>query len=99
MAHGQRQPILIMKLIYSSPNSAEAGLVESFLDTTDIAYEVRNDAMSHTLPGSAFAAEIWVLRDEDYAEASALIASFFEKSKDEGTGRKDVIEPDTETPK
>lgn len=66
-----------MKRIFSSPNSAEVGLVESFLDTTGIPYEVRNDAMSHTLPGLAIPGEIWVLHDEDYAEASALLESFF----------------------
>ncbi len=72
-----------MRQIYSSPNSAEVGLVQSFLDTTGIAYELRND--TQTLAGMAFAEEIWVLRDEDYPEASALIADFFKKSETEAS--------------
>lgn len=70
---------LFMKRIFSSPNSAEVGLAQSFLDNIGIAYEVRNDAISQTLVGMPFAGEIWVLRDEDYPEASALITDFFEK--------------------
>jgi hypothetical protein len=69
-----------MKRIFSSTNSAEVGLAQSFLDNVGIAYEVRNDAVSQTLVGMPFAGEIWVTHDEDYAEASALITDFFAKS-------------------
>ena len=72
-----------MKRIYSSPNSAEVALVQSYLDTTGIAYEIRNDAVSQTIIGMPFAEEIWVVRDEDYPEASLLITEFFAKSTEE----------------
>ena len=68
-----------MKQIFSSTNSAEVGLAKSFLDNIGIAYEVRNDAVSQTMIGMPFAGEIWVVHDEDYPEASALITDFFAK--------------------
>jgi len=64
-----------MKQVFSSPNSAEVGLAQSILDAAGIAWEVRNDAVSQAVPGMPFNAELWVVRDEDYAEARRLVRS------------------------
>ena len=62
-----------MKRVFSSPDSAEIGLVQSILDAAGIACEVRNDAVSQAMWGMPFIPELWVLRDEDYEEARRLI--------------------------
>lgn len=62
-----------MKQVFTSPDSAQVGLAKSLLDAMDIANEVRNDAISGAIPGAAFSAELWVLRDEDYTQARRLI--------------------------
>jgi hypothetical protein len=64
-----------MKRLFSSPDSAGVGLAQSILDVAGIACEVRNDAVSQAVPGAPFNAELWVLRDEDYAEARRLVRS------------------------
>jgi len=62
-----------MKRVYSSPDSANVGLMRSVLDAAGIACEVRNDAVSQAIPGMPFIPELWVLRDEDYTEAVRLL--------------------------
>ena len=65
-----------MKQIYSSPDGGETGLIQSLLDSAGIRYEVRNEAVSQTAgPFPPWSMELWILRDEDYAEARALIQS------------------------
>jgi len=64
-----------MRQLYSSPDSAQVGLAKSRLDAAGIACEVRNDAVSQAMPGMPFAAELWVLRDEDYEDARRLLLS------------------------
>ena len=64
-----------MKQVLSSPDSAQIGLAQSILEAAGIACEVRNDAVSQAMPGMPFVPELWVLRDEDYAEARRLVAS------------------------
>ena len=64
-----------MKQVLSSQDSAQIGLAQSILDAASIACEVRNDAVSQAMPGMPFVPELWVLRDEDYAEARRLVAS------------------------
>ena len=62
-----------MKIVFSSPNSAEVGLAQSRLEAVGIACEVRNDAVSQINPGVAFMPELWVLRDQDYVDARRLL--------------------------
>jgi hypothetical protein len=62
-----------MKKIFSSMISEHVGLAQSKLDATGIACEVRNDAVSQAIPFMPFATELWIQRDEDYAEARQLI--------------------------
>ena len=64
-----------MKQVLSSPDSAHIGLAQSILEAAGIACEVRNDAVSQVVPGMPFDPELWVLRDEDYAEARRLVQS------------------------
>lgn len=64
-----------MKQVFSSPDSAQVGLAQSILGAAGIPCEVRNDAVSQGVPGMPFNPELWVLRDEDYAEARRLVLS------------------------
>ena len=58
-----------MKLLFSSPSEPEVGLLKSVLDEAGIACEMRNENTHPNLPGAAFQPEIWIVNDEDYAEA------------------------------
>jgi hypothetical protein len=64
-----------MKYIFSSPDSARVGLIQSLLDSEGIEYELRNQAVSQSEVGMPFITELWVLRDEDYDRARGLIQS------------------------
>jgi hypothetical protein len=64
-----------MKYLFSSPDSARVALVQSLLDAAEIAYELRNEAVSQAEAGMPFITELWLLRDEDYEEARKLIGS------------------------
>jgi hypothetical protein len=61
-----------MKPVFSSPDSAGVGLAQSILEAAGIACEVRNDAVSQSVPGAPFNPELWVLRDADYEESPPL---------------------------
>ena len=65
-----------MTQLFSSPESAEIGLIQSQLETAGIACEIRNDNISTAMAGAAFNAELWVLRDEDVAAARELLAAW-----------------------
>ena len=62
-----------MKYLFSSPDPARVGLVQSLLDAAGIEVEVRNQAVSQAEIGMPFATELWVLHDEDYEPARELI--------------------------
>lgn len=62
-----------MKFIFSSPDPARVGLVQSLLDAAGVEYEVRNQAVSQAEIGMPFATELWVLHNEDYESARELI--------------------------
>jgi hypothetical protein len=63
-----------MKQIFSSPDSAQMGLVRSVLEAAEIPSEVRNESVSQAIPSAPFASELWV-HDEDFEEATRLLAS------------------------
>ncbi|MBI3416179.1 MAG: DUF2007 domain-containing protein [Verrucomicrobia bacterium] len=65
-----------MKPLFSSPNSAEIGLLRSRLESAGIDCEIRNEYLSPALPGAPFDPELWVLKDEQFAEASELLAAW-----------------------
>ena len=70
-----------MRHIFSSPDSAEIGLVQSQLEAAGIACKVRNLAVSQTIPVFPFVAELWVLRYQDYEHARRLLSLGFTDSK------------------
>ena len=62
-----------MKLLFSSANYTEAGLLKSMLDAADIASEIRNEsAQAAYYPGAEFYPELWVINDEDFSDALKL---------------------------
>jgi len=63
-----------MKKVFSSLDPARVTLVQSMLETAGIASEMRNEATSQVLPTLMVTPELWVLRDEDCAEAERLIS-------------------------
>jgi hypothetical protein len=67
-----------MKKLFTSSNSAEAGLLKSRLEEAGIDCELRNEFAAQTLPGTAFYPEVWVLDDAQYAEAVELMAAWEE---------------------
>ena len=69
-----------MRRVFTSPDSAQIGLIQSVLESADIPCEVRNEAVSQAMIGLPFAPELWVLRDEDYDAATQMISDFTNKS-------------------
>ncbi len=67
-----------MKQLFSSPDSAVIGLLRSRLEAAGIECEMRNEFMLSAMPGAPFYPEIWVLRDEQFAEARELLAAWRE---------------------
>ncbi|HWN95757.1 MAG TPA: DUF2007 domain-containing protein [Methylomirabilota bacterium] len=63
-----------MKELFTSADSAQIGLARSVLEAADIFCEVRNEGVSQAFPSVPFASELWV-RDEDYEEATRLLAA------------------------
>ena len=72
-----------MKRLLASPDSAELGLFKSRLETAGIACEIRNEFSSQMIPGVPFESELWVLNDDDYAEAAELLAAWQEPGPSE----------------
>ena len=54
-----------MKILFSSSNSAEVGLLHSRLESEGIACEIRNEYLSPAMPGAPFDPELWVIKDEE----------------------------------
>ena len=75
LAFAHEQSHCSMKIVFSSPDSAQIGLAQSILEAADIACEVRNEAVHQAVPGMPFSPELWVVRDEDYPEARRLVRS------------------------
>jgi len=65
----------LMKYLYSSPDPARVGLVQSLLDVAGIEWELRNQAVSQAGFGMPFATEPWGLHDQDYESARDMIQS------------------------
>src|SRR5438552_3576813 len=58
-----------MKLLFSTQNVPEVGLLKGLLDDAGIHCEIRNENSSANFPGAAFQPELWVLNDTDYEKA------------------------------
>jgi hypothetical protein len=64
-----------MKLLFSSPDSVQFGLIRSRLAAAGISCETRNEYLSLALPGAPFDPELWVLNDAEFSEAHKLLAA------------------------
>ena len=65
-----------MKRLFSSPDSAQIGLYRSRLQAAGIECEMRNEYLAPAMPGTPFDPELWVLGDEQFAEASELLVAW-----------------------
>ena len=65
-----------MKRLLSSTDSVEIGLLYSRLENAGIECQIRNECMASVLPLAPFEPELWVLKDEQFAEASELLAAW-----------------------
>lgn len=64
-----------MKLVFSSPNTAEVGLLKNILAKAGIPCVENNEQMAQTIPTILFQAELWVA-DENYDDAAALMSEW-----------------------
>ena len=62
-----------MKRIFSSPDNAEAGLLMNMLEKTGIHCVELNEQMAQMIPSPPFQAELWVVSEDNYDEAVALM--------------------------
>ena len=69
----QRRETECMKRIFTSPDSAELGFLKNVLQKANIPCVEINEQMAQTIPSTPFQAELWVEKEEDYAEAAALL--------------------------
>lgn len=65
-----------MKRIFTSPDSAQLGLLKNMLEKAGIRCVEINEQMAQTIPAAPFQAELWVEQESDYAEAKALLAAW-----------------------
>lgn len=61
-----------MKMLFSSPEGPEVGLVKNLLDEAGIPCEVRNENSYASFAGGSFCPELWVLDEADFPKAAEL---------------------------
>jgi Putative prokaryotic signal transducing protein len=66
----------MMKLLFSSQNLAEVGLLQSRLEAAGIECEIRNEYQWPLFPGAAFYPELWVVRDDRVGDAIELMRTW-----------------------
>lgn len=74
-----------MKRIFSSPDSAEVGLLKNILEKAGIRCQELNEQMAQTIPTLPFQAELWVVNEADYADAIALMAEWLNPTHTTGS--------------
>lgn len=62
-----------MKRVFTSPDSAELGLLKNVLQKAGIRCVERNEQMAQTIPSAPFQAELWVENEADYSTAVAIL--------------------------
>ena len=62
-----------MKRIFTSPETAELGLLKNMLQKAGIRCVELNEQMTQTIPTAPFQAELWVEDEADYPTATALL--------------------------
>src|SRR5690242_9716449 len=65
-----------MKRVFTSPDSAEVGLIKNMLSKAGILTVELNEQMAQTIPAAPFQAELWVEDDANYDAAAALIVQW-----------------------
>jgi hypothetical protein len=73
-----------MKRVFTSPDSAEVGLLKNMLQKGGIRCVEINEQMAQTIPSPPFQAELWVENEEDYAEAAALMEEWLKPTHTTG---------------
>jgi len=80
-----RQKILVMKRVFTSPDSAETGLLKNMLEKAGIRCMETNEQMAQTIPTAEFQAELWVENEADYPAAVALLEHWKHPTAAKGT--------------
>lgn len=62
-----------MKRVFSSPDSAEVGLIKGVLESAGIECEIRNEAGNQEISRPDVNPEVWIINDADFDEATRLI--------------------------
>lgn len=75
-----------MKRLFTSPDSAELGLLKNVLEKAGIRCVEINQQMAQTIPAPPFQAELWVEDEADYAEAAALVKEWLNPTPNTGVG-------------
>jgi hypothetical protein len=65
-----------MKRVFTSPDSAELGLLKNMLEKAGISCVQMNEQMAQMIPSAPFQAELWVENEADYPAAVALLAEW-----------------------
>jgi hypothetical protein len=62
-----------MKRVFTSPDSAELGLLKNMLEKAGIRCVQVNEQMAQLIPSAPFHAELWVENEVDYPAALAIV--------------------------
>jgi hypothetical protein len=65
-----------MTCVFTSPDSAEVGLLKNMLQKAGIPCVEVNEQMAAVIPAAPFQAEVWVANEADYPAAAALVESW-----------------------
>jgi len=76
-----------MKRVFTSPDSAEVGLLKNMLQKAGIRCVELNEQMAQTIPSAPFQAELWVEQEENYADALALTEAWLNPTHTTGASR------------
>lgn len=73
-----------MKRVFTSPDSAELGLLKNMLQKAGIPCVEINEQMAQTIPSVLFQAELWVENDADHPVALDLVTQWQNPVNPEG---------------
>ena len=62
-----------MKLVYTSADAAEVGLLKNVLKKSGIRCVEINEQVAQVIPSAPFQAELWIENEADYPAAVALL--------------------------
>ena len=73
-----------MKRVFTSPDSAELGLLKNMLQKTGVRCVELNEQMAQTIPSAPFQAELWDESEADYPTAAAILEEWQRPTNAEG---------------